>query len=273
MKFTYLIGAFIIALMMVAPVAAVNEYRDMNPANDVVDPSTYGYAQFFIRAGGSAQDLNIYVHNVKQNLSFDSRWNPDRTDIPEQNGNWMLVEVLPDGASEKVLLASGQDYQACLRNGNGNQVECQNFIVGGADTTRVVFLGAAVGTEGKKVTTADDTCVDKTNDVTGIVRGLTGWEYVGSWMHKHWQYLEIESDYPHQHYNALFGDPDYGTLKELRVVYKYESTHHNAKSLKIRSAEYGTFCGDTEVPAGYSIKSVMEDEDMDIHYHPSPRSY
>jgi len=137
--------ALALCLCVVLPVAAVNEYRDMNPANDVINPDSYGYAQFYVKAGGSAQDLAVYVQNVKQNLSFDSRWNPDRTDIEGQNAGWKRYEILPDGHSERTdELAAGETFEACIRNGNGNQPECQRFIVGGGDTTAVVFLGAAV---------------------------------------------------------------------------------------------------------------------------------
>lgn len=143
-KFVTLIALLALSMLVIVPASAVNEYRDMNPANDVPDMSTYGYAQFYINAGGSAQDLTVYLQNVKQNLTFDSRWNPDRNDIEGQNGEWTKIQILPDGKSEKVLLTSGETFEACLRNGNGNQPECKRFIVGGADTTAVVFQGAAV---------------------------------------------------------------------------------------------------------------------------------
>jgi len=146
MKRYILIGAvLLLAMLMVVPVAAAGQYRDMNPANDIPDPESYGYAKFYIRAGGSAEDLTVYIRNVKQEGAFDSRYNPDRTSIGGQNPGWLTMQVLPDGVSETTEpMSSSETYEACIRNGNGGQPECQRFTVGGAQIARVAFLGHAV---------------------------------------------------------------------------------------------------------------------------------
>lgn len=97
-----------------------------------------GSATFFIK-GVTVQDNSIFISNgTAVNLSYL----PDHTeDIAANNPGLTYVKTLPDGVSEPVYLAAGE-YTAYLRQGNGDQPEVQQFIVG-EGITRVTFLGAA----------------------------------------------------------------------------------------------------------------------------------
>lgn len=137
--------------MAATPVAATgsyyeNKYVDNNPALTTPPVGAGGWVVFNIRAGGSAQDLNIYVINDNQkNVTFDASFNPDKSDIVGQNKDFLLVKILSDGVSQQERLATGS-YTAYLRNGNGGQLEVQHFKIGGGATETVPFLGHAVET-------------------------------------------------------------------------------------------------------------------------------
>lgn len=218
-KFVTLIALLALAMLVIVPASAVNEYRDMNPANDVPDMSTYGYAQYYINAGGSAQDLTVYLQNVKQNLTFDSRWNPDRNDIEGQNGEWTKIQILPDGKSEKVLLSAGETFEACLRNGNGNQPECKRFIVGGADTTAVVFQGAAVTSLGEEEVAAKPVESCKPVVVTASDIYYKGW--LGYWFNL--KVRGTNEDVFQIAHVTVVDDKDHTLLSAHVIVY---GTHH-----------------------------------------------
>lgn len=136
--------------MVATPVAASvpmyeSKYVDYNPTLGAAPVGAGGWVVFGLRAGGSAQDLNVYVINDNQkNVTFDASYNPDKSDIVGQNKNFLLVKILPDGVSEQEQLAAGS-YTAYLRNGNGGQVEVQHFKIGGGAMETVLFLGHAVG--------------------------------------------------------------------------------------------------------------------------------
>jgi hypothetical protein len=149
-KLTILILVAMIAAVLV-PVSAENVYVDRNPAlYDVLPPDAYGYVVFYIRAGGSAQDLNIWIGNDAKNATFDPTYHPDRTPIEGQNPDFLKVKVLPDGVSEPVMLAAG-NYTAYLQKGNGDQLEQFKFVIDGGATERVPFLGSAVSNVGERV--------------------------------------------------------------------------------------------------------------------------
>ena len=80
----------------------------------------YGNLEVIIRAGGSAQDLTVFLKQSDNPLLFDSRYHADRTEIIGQNEGWYRIKVQPNGISFPELFYA-QDYTACLRNGNGNQ--------------------------------------------------------------------------------------------------------------------------------------------------------
>ena len=150
-RFILPIAIFCILVMLVLPVTAggdfVNKYVDNNPKYSVLPMSDYGNVEFFIRACGSGQDLNVWVAPVKANLTFDPTWYPDGMEIKDQNKDFKLVKVLPDCLSASEQYAAGE-YVAYLKQGNGDQTEVQRFKVGGGGTTRVTFLGAAVSSPG-----------------------------------------------------------------------------------------------------------------------------
>jgi hypothetical protein len=152
MKKLIIFVALAVCLCMVAtPVAASvpmyeSKYVAVNPANAAAPSTAGGWVVFNIRAGGSAQDLNIYVINDNQkNVTFDASFNPDKSDIIGQNKDFLLVKILPDGLSIQEQLATGS-YTAYLRNGNGGQMEVQHFKIGGGAIETVTFLGHAVET-------------------------------------------------------------------------------------------------------------------------------
>ena len=143
-----LFGLLIVFCMVVAPFSVAasdgSKYVDYNPVLSLPKVDTYGYVIAYVRAGGSAQDLTIWIkNNLQKNVTFDSAFHMDRTVIDGQNPDFLKLKILPDGISEPLLLASG-NYTAYLQNGNSNQLEVVNFIIGGKDITRITFLGAAV---------------------------------------------------------------------------------------------------------------------------------
>jgi len=140
------IAILCILAMLVMPVSA-GGYVDNNPKYSVLPMDTYGYVEFFIRACGSAQDLNVYVAPAGANMTFDPAWRPDGSEITDQNKDFKNFKVLPDCLSARESLAAGE-YVAYLKQGDGDQMEERTFKVGGGETTRVTFLGAAVSSPG-----------------------------------------------------------------------------------------------------------------------------
>lgn len=120
-----------------------SKIRDTTPV--VPDYSKQGNVVFIVRAGGSAQDLNVWVKDVTNTTipAFDYTYNPDKSMIDGQNIGYDQYKILPDGQSDLLPFPAGK-YVAYMQNGNGGQPEVQEFIVGNGDTTRVVFLGHAV---------------------------------------------------------------------------------------------------------------------------------
>ncbi|HPE06097.1 MAG TPA: hypothetical protein PLW50_00050 [Smithellaceae bacterium] len=152
MKANAFIAAIFVLFMCTMPVASAasqfytNKYVDYNPALLVQEPSSYGYVIFYIRAGGSAQDTTIWYYSLdtqKGIQEFDPSFLPDRSGISGQNPGYKFIKTLPIGETNLMKLPTGQ-YRAFLQNGNANQMEVQDFIIGGGDTTRVTFLGAGV---------------------------------------------------------------------------------------------------------------------------------
>lgn len=104
----------------------------------------HGYLIVYIRAGGSAQDLRIWIKNDLTNTTpFDSTYRPDRSEIEGQNDGYIQIYVLPDGVSEPTLLEEG-NYTAYLQHGNADQMEMTTFHIGSNALTRITFLGSAV---------------------------------------------------------------------------------------------------------------------------------
>jgi hypothetical protein len=150
-KLKTLLLVVMIAAVLVPVISAENVYVDRNPAlYEVLPTGSYGYVVFYIRAGGSAQDLNIWVGNDAKNVTFDPTYNPDRTAIEGQNPDFLKVKVLQDGVSEPQMLAAG-NYTAYLQKGNGDQLEQFQFKIGGGATERVPFLGDGVSSPGERI--------------------------------------------------------------------------------------------------------------------------
>lgn len=136
--------ALLILATLAPPVSAANVYIDNNPAVFEVLPLSHGYLEVRILAGGSAQDLKVWVIRKGTNTTpFDAYYHPDGTEIVGQNKGYLKIEVRPDGISEPEMLAAG-DYIAYLQNGNGNQLETREFTIGNGATERIVFQGSAV---------------------------------------------------------------------------------------------------------------------------------
>lgn len=134
----------IAALLIIPAVQAENVYRDNNPALFLAPPASHGYAIFMIRCGGSAMDTTVLFRNMdfQQNITLPAAGllNVSRN-LTE--GGWGVTKVLPDGRSDIISFAAG-NYEACLRDGNGGQPECQQFHIGGAATETVSFNGHAI---------------------------------------------------------------------------------------------------------------------------------
>jgi hypothetical protein len=121
--------------------------KEFNLKDEIPDYSKFGYAVFYVRAGGSAQDLNVWIIKDGENVTaFDATYHPDKTEIEGQNKDYTLVKVLPDGQSDLTKLDAG-DWTAYIQNGNGGQTETKKFKVGNGDITRVAFLGHAVSSD------------------------------------------------------------------------------------------------------------------------------
>jgi hypothetical protein len=287
MNYKHVLIALVICMCMAMPVMAYSDnndpskYKDTNPAYSVPDRTTYGYVVINLRAGGSAQDTNIWVSNdLNTNIApFDKTYNPSTYDTEGKNPDYSIIKIQPYGSSGLVQMAAG-NFTAYLQNGNGNQLEIQKFYVGGADVTYVNFLGAAISTSDEPEVVPDVeeiVCKDVSIEVTNIVKGLVT---------KHGnddEYLFIPSDYANQNYNKLFTDPNYGFVKELRVVYKFKEVNNGGPdrdnyqisndrdrpkkhwALEIKSAKYGTFCKSSPNTHGYRKISVLETEDLNIN--------
>jgi hypothetical protein len=134
----------IAALLLIGTVSAENVYRDNNPALQIPDPASHGYAIFMIRCGGSAMDTTILYRNLnyQQNLALPGTGWINITNNLTSDG-WGFAKVLPDGRSDIIPFAAGH-YEACIRDGNGGQPECQQFTIGGGATETVGFNGHAV---------------------------------------------------------------------------------------------------------------------------------
>ena len=158
MNYKTLILTLALCLCIVPFASAAHDYYpenkivDTNPALSVPDPATYGYVVFNIIAGG-AQDKTVWVIN-KANVNakpFDCKFNPDKSERVGQNPDYTPIEV-PGVGTTGILQWQSGSYTAYLQNGNGNQCERRDFIVGGASSsqaTQVVFQGAAVSQLGK----------------------------------------------------------------------------------------------------------------------------
>jgi hypothetical protein len=257
--------AFAIALV-ISPAMAENTYGQVNlhPEINYAQPGAPGFVIFFER-GSTVEDHTIWVKNDEQNLtSFDKSFRFDEIKPDAQNAGYGRIIINDDGSSGLIQFAAG-NYTAYLQNGNGNQMESQHFQAGAGITTNVVFLGSAIPTHADPAPVTSDTCTNKNIDVTRIVE-----ELVHSFDHQN-DYLTIIADYDHLHYNALFTDPDVGTVKELRIVYKWDKhtygqkwDQHTYYTLDIKSARYGTFCQPMKQTNGYQSVSVQETADTRI---------
>jgi len=149
--FPLLAAVALIAMLLCAiPVSAENIYVDRNPAlYEVLPPDAYGYVVFYIRAGGSAQDLNVYIKRDDINATFDPYYHPDKTVIKGQNPDFEKITVLSDGVSDIIGPRASGCWTAYIQKGNGDQMETQHFILGGGATERVSFLGDAVTSPGE----------------------------------------------------------------------------------------------------------------------------
>jgi hypothetical protein len=103
-----------------------------------------GTAIFRIRAGGSAQDLTVYI--VRNGLpipKFDAAGKPIPSTDPHNPG-FAEVKVLPNGESLPERFTGG-DFIAYLHNGQGGQPEMVPFYIGIGYTTYVALMGNATG--------------------------------------------------------------------------------------------------------------------------------
>jgi hypothetical protein len=196
MNYKILILTLALCLCIVPFASAAHDYYpenkivDTNPALSVPDPATYGYVVFNIIAGG-AQDKTVWVINNANTKAapFDCKFNPDRTERAGQNPDYTPIEV-PGAGTTGILQYQSGSYTAYLQNGNGNQCERGDFIIGGATSsqaTQVVFQGAAVSQLGKidgpaPVITPEPKCHTHSIWIFGH------YEYFQS--HPHWRWID-----------------------------------------------------------------------------------
>jgi hypothetical protein len=144
--FAVVLAVLVCCMPVMVSASDASKYVNNNPVLSIPDPAAYGYVIVYVRAGGSAQDLTIWVSNDLTNQTFDPAYHHDRTPIEGQNPGFMKIRVLQDGVSAPELLAAG-NYTAYLQKGNGDQLETIKFIIGGGDTSRLQFLGSAVSSK------------------------------------------------------------------------------------------------------------------------------
>jgi hypothetical protein len=144
---TLMITIALILCMTVTPVMAGYGYENKYAPVPTETPVTVGYAEFMVRAGGSAQDLLVF-YKTKPAGWFDIFFHPDGNKVEGQNPSFNQVMIQPDGISFPIPMEPGI-YTACIRNGNGAQHECKDFSIEAPYVTRVVFLGHAVASGGE----------------------------------------------------------------------------------------------------------------------------
>lgn len=148
------VTVLIILLMTCYPVLAIYnadgyemKYKDYNPTKTFTESDITGGLIINIRAGGSAQDLLVFISRDGTNVSpIDNTYRPDGIEIPNQNPGYRKIYVQKDGFSEIIRLVPG-NYTAYLRNGNSGQPEQQSFYIGAKGMTYVNFLGHAVSSK------------------------------------------------------------------------------------------------------------------------------
>jgi hypothetical protein len=144
----------LIMMLTIFPVSGIEnadgyemKYHDYNPLHTVTSDDVTGSVIVFMRAGGSAEDLSVYISRDESNATpFDNYYHPDRTEVVNQNtlkDKYLKLTVLPDGVSVPERLTPG-NFTAYLRNGNGGQPEQQSFTIGVKSTSYVQLLGHAV---------------------------------------------------------------------------------------------------------------------------------
>ena len=195
-----------------------NCYRDVNPAialQNSID-THQGTVKFIVRAGYSTLSPSVSISN---DLSTD----PNET---------VSVDILPDGEVEYQLAAG--NYTAILDNFNLPD-ETAHFVIVPGQESFVPFVGQAASPA--------PSAYKPTYKITRATYGapfsfyVTSATYGGSWAAKTFtpgnvdvtsivnalvkgNGLHIAADYnPNQHYNKLFTDPNYGTVKMLTVNY------------------------------------------------------
>jgi len=156
-KFEIKAAIFVVALLVISALvgtaSAVNsgdergsavlyesKYADYNPTIKDWPVEAYGYVVFYMR-GVTVRDPYIFI--ARPNSPFDKTYHMDGTPVESAiNKNLLMVESLPDGVTEPVLLAAGT-YVAYVRNGNSDQIEIRTFKIGNGQTEHVAFLGQA----------------------------------------------------------------------------------------------------------------------------------
>jgi hypothetical protein len=143
-----------------------------------------GHVQFISR-GMNLQDMNIWVQrtdNVTNLTPFDSRYNPDGTEIVGQNPDFLKVALLPDGSDKWTDLVPGV-YSWHVAKGDHDQPESGSFTVVAHEYTTVTYLGDARPTIVEK---PELSTVPKTTDKICIIGAIYGALYTtGTGRDKH----------------------------------------------------------------------------------------
>ena len=148
---------FVIFVISLAGLASAYNYADSTAP---------GFVQIHIFAN-PAQDNTVWVVNDLQNITFDSRFDYEGSEIVGQNPGVTAIEIPKDGVWKDYWQAG--NYTAYLQNGKGNQLETIRFRIGGGDTTYVNFIGAAYTMEGKTGQVQPTPTVTRTPVVTPTI--------------------------------------------------------------------------------------------------------
>ena len=190
------------------------------------DPNTYsGWVEVRIRSGSSVMNPEITLINQA---------------MPGVN---KTIDVSPNGITDITGLPAGTFTIILHRFDLPDEIQTFTIATGQQTPSYVVFLGEAFSSGPEAVVSSGPVSTCRDLDVTysfyggNFGKGI-GWNLLNLVFH-HSQYkivtgtvrglvsndfLHISADYSSQHYNSLFTDPNYGTVKGLYVLYTCKET-------------------------------------------------
>ena len=227
-------------------------YANMISGDTVVhDPVTGVDSKYNPNVGSKydiQQDPNTYSGSAEVRIRSEmATLNPTmmlvNDAMPDVN---KTIEVNPNAITDITGLPAG-NFTLTLDNYNvPDEVAHFKIATGQQEPTYVVFIGQAASQPREEVSAPVSTCKDldildafyggnfAEGQVWNIVHRITDHtKYVTATSTVQGlvsnDFLHISADYGSQHYNALFGDPNVGTVKGLYVLYTCTVTEQHGK--------------------------------------------